>query len=643
MRKGQRRIRVAHCCVTIALVLATAGAARGDVIFKTWPPSYRWHTFYGSSDPESGGGVAVDGASRVTTIGLSYVAWVGPDGQGPLRAFAAGNANAVIIQTDGNGAYRWHSFFPCTLDGVAADDTGNLYVTGSSPKSWTGPAGKPPLHAHPGGASAIVVLKLDANGTYLWHTFYGSGHANYNNGGSAVAGDVWVTGHSAGGSWAGPAGQAPLGPFTGLEDAFVLRLTASGAYQWHSFFGSGADVGRAVAIDGAGDGVVLGRSQAAWNGPSARAPLNAYHGNATHPANLFVLKLRGADGAYQWHTFYGTGSDVGHSLTTAGSDIFVTGQSGAAWNGPAGQPPLSPYLAVPANPYTILALKLDGGGGYVWHGFFGSGGVAGNGVASDGLAVYIVGDSWAAWDGPGGKPPTTPFSGWSSIALLALGTDGAYRGHGFLGTATGAQGVAVRNGAVYVGGTGGATWNGPGGQPPRHPYSNFGDLVVVKVVPETLSLILSDEGTHLVGTMAAAGYGDLNLYDALVAMQASSAPSVAGVITDSFLDAVATCPANSEIFTSQLQGLAAGAAVAVSSDCAVQTVPVVGSALLGLPGTATLATALFSGAGSYSLTFSTTQDPLATWQANGTTYNAFAVAWAVKRGTLRRAVPRHRP
>jgi hypothetical protein len=637
---GARRLReTAFPSMFGVLVLAAATAASGEFGLRTWPPSFAWHTFHGSGDPESGGEVAADGASRVTTIGLSYAAWLGPAGQAPLRAFTAGQPNAFVVQIDRDGAYRWHSFFPCSIDGISTDGVGNLYLTGGSWKSWTGPAGQPPLHAHPGGASAIVVAKVDVNGTYLWHTFYGSGHSNYNNGGNAVTGEVWVTGFTSGGGWTGPAGQPPLAPFTGLQAAFVLKLSPTGAYQWHAFFGAGSENGYAVGIDKAGDGIVLGSSLVAWNGPSGQPPLHPYTGGPQGTANLFVLKLRGADGAYRWHTFYGTGADSGRGLAVLGSEIYVTGSSGAAWNGPGGRPPRNPYLAQPADPNVILALQLRGDGAYAWHAFFGSGGNSGNAIATDGLSLFVAADSWAAWKGPAGEPPSTPFSGWSSAALLALTTGGTYRGHGFIGTSTGAEGVAIREGAVYLGGTAGATWNGPADQAPRHAYANSGDVVVVKVVPATPSLILSDEGAGLIAAMVGAGRGGDSVFAAVVALRDNAIPALAEVIGEPFVAALATCPADSAVFATPLGEIAAGTAIAVSSDCTVQPVAESGRSRLGQPGSSTLAATL-PGIGAVDLTHATTEAPLVTWQAGGTTYNAFAIAWTVRHGAMYRRVSR---
>ena len=59
--------------------------------------------------------------------------------------------------------------------GIAVDGSGNVYVTGYSDATWTARQARVPLHAHSGGNDDIFVLKLNSSGAYQWHTFYGSG------------------------------------------------------------------------------------------------------------------------------------------------------------------------------------------------------------------------------------------------------------------------------------------------------------------------------------------------------------------------------------------------------------------------------------------------------------------------------------
>ena len=193
--------------------------------------------------------------------------------------------------------------------------------------------------------------------TYQWHTFYGSSNYNYGNG-IAVdgSGNVYVTGYSFA-TWNGPVSlgsPAPKNPYSGNYDIFVLKLDSSGAYQWHTFYGSssGYDAGYGIAVDGSGNVYVTGESGASWNGPSGQSPLNAYSG----AGDIVVLKLS-SSGEYQWHTFYGSSSyGEGDGLAVDGSgNVYVTGESGASWNGPSGQSPLNAY----SGSGDIVVLKMS--------------------------------------------------------------------------------------------------------------------------------------------------------------------------------------------------------------------------------------------------------------------------------------------
>jgi len=165
-----------------------------------------------------------------------------------------------------------------------------VYISGSSSVSWDGPAGQPPLHAY-SEERDIIVLKLDASGAFQLHTFYGSAEEGDYGASIAVGGSgVFITGGS-GASWDGPAGQAPLHAYSGknwIGDIIVLNLDFSGAYQWHTFYGSESDEwGNGIAADNSGV-YIIGVSRGSWNGPSDQAPLHTYSGGDD---DLVVLKL----------------------------------------------------------------------------------------------------------------------------------------------------------------------------------------------------------------------------------------------------------------------------------------------------------------------------------------------------------------
>jgi len=142
------------------------------------------------------------------------------------------------------------------------------------------------------------------------------------------------------------------------------------------------------------------------------------------------------------------------------------------------------------------------------------------------------------------------------------------------------------------------------------------------------TFILSDEGTGLINKLLNAGYGNLNLYEVLQQIVQDTNPSVAGIITPTFLKALHDCPASSPLFTTLLSSIPPGSSVAISDDCTVQFVSVYGASYYNQPGTATLNSDI-SGVGRGLFTHSTNPPtPLTSFPANGNTYNVFAIGWA---------------
>ena len=71
--------------------------------------------------------------------------------------------------------------------------------------------------------------------------------------------------------------------------------------------------------------------------------------------------------------------------------------------------------------------------------------------------------------------------------------------------------------------------------------------------------MLTNEGVNgLVSQLISDGYGNYNLYDALVVIQANTNPSVAGIITPAFLAALQNLPPSSAIFTTALKNVNPG-------------------------------------------------------------------------------------
>ena len=78
-------------------------------------------------------------------------------------------------------------------------------------------------------------------------------------------------------SWLGAGNAAPLHAYSGDADITLLQLNADGSYAWHSFYGSDSyDAAYDVVADGVGNLLVVGSSDISWLGDGDAAPLSPH-------------------------------------------------------------------------------------------------------------------------------------------------------------------------------------------------------------------------------------------------------------------------------------------------------------------------------------------------------------------------------
>ncbi|HTZ18733.1 MAG TPA: SBBP repeat-containing protein [Dissulfurispiraceae bacterium] len=448
-------------------------------------PVYSWHTFYGStgdSDENVAFAITTDTSGNVYVAGRSEGTWNGEGDVPPIDAYR-GYKDIFVLKLNSKGEHQWHTFHGSQYDDdsandIAVDQNGNVYVTGWSKYGWTGPSGHAPGNPFNGNTD-LFVLKLDKNGGYMWHTFYGS--ASYADQGMGIAvdstGNIYVAGGSKA-SWTGPDGQDPKHPFSGSADILVLKLDNGGGYLWHAFYGSSAnETAYGVALDSNANVYVTGYGQATWNGGSNKPPKHAFS-SLNNSDDIFVLKLD-KDSNYQWHTFYGSGDEDFADRIAADSSgsTYITGGSWAAWKGSDGQDPYHAYGG------GMFVLKLDSSGDYKWHTFYGGNQYdEARGIALDANGnIYLAGTSWS-WNGPDGQ---LPLHNQGQITVLKLDSNGGYKWHAFYGSDTSnyAMCIAVdRYGFLYTAGDSFAeTWNGDGDTLPLHAFNGTENIFVLKL------------------------------------------------------------------------------------------------------------------------------------------------------------------
>ena len=326
--------------------------------------TYIWHTFWGAKEhSDSAYNIDISYDGSVFVIGAT-ADWKGPDGQSPIHKHSGWGNDITLIKMDSSGTYKWHTFHGGE-EGIISDDigyclsintSGYINIIGSSSSAWNGPDEQMPINDHTGIFSDIVVLKLDEDGFYQWHTFYPANQDLSSYGITSDSnGNIYATWNSDD-AWDGPAGQSPLHPHSGgATDIVILKLDSNGEYQWHTFYGSGfRDYANALTLDRSGNILVTGNSVDFWEGPEGLLPFNA----PSSYENLFVLSVD-PEGNYLWHSFYGgDGVDRGRDIATDNDDnIFVAGSSDESWNWPDGGEPLHSFSG--GNDAVILKLNAS--------------------------------------------------------------------------------------------------------------------------------------------------------------------------------------------------------------------------------------------------------------------------------------------
>ncbi|MCP4678512.1 MAG: hypothetical protein GY854_23980 [Deltaproteobacteria bacterium] len=177
----------------------------------------------------------MDSEDAVYVVGSRNSDWTGPGGKTPLQPYNGdeNDFNMMVLKIDSNGAYKWHTFYRQFYRIfeylVASDSADNIYVVGASNQSWGGPGGEAPLNPYDGAEndSNTAILKIDSNGAYLLHTFYGGAGAknNANNLVSDNSDSIYIIGDS-NNPWTGPGGKPPLNQYSDCEDIVIVKLNS---------------------------------------------------------------------------------------------------------------------------------------------------------------------------------------------------------------------------------------------------------------------------------------------------------------------------------------------------------------------------------------------------------------------------------
>jgi hypothetical protein len=287
---------------------ASLTSAGLDDIFVVRLDAYGHHVWsrrFGAGNNDHADHVALDADGNIAVTG--YMRGSVDFGGGAITS--AGAADGFVAALDNTGTHLWSRGFGSTFDdggtGVAADPSGNIFVTGSfqDEVSFGGPA------LASAGLSDIFIAKYDAAGGHLWSTRFGDG--NFQTGSrlaADAAGNIVVVGSFFGTVDFGGGGFTS----SGLWDGFVAAYDGAGNYRWSRSFGSGFDDHAwDVAITPDGDVAVSGEF-------GGSADVGGGTMTSVGLADAFAA-VYDADDNFLWGRHYGdTGADIGRGVAVDG-------------------------------------------------------------------------------------------------------------------------------------------------------------------------------------------------------------------------------------------------------------------------------------------------------------------------------------
>ena len=284
----------------------------------------------------AGYGIAVDkdGNAYVVGNGLSV-----PTTPGAFQsARAAGGGDMFVTKLNTAGSALVYSTYLCGSGfevghAIAVDASGQAYVTGRT-YSDDFPTSQSAYQAARRGGVDAFVSKLNAEGSALLYSTYlgGSGFEESNGITLDSSDNAYITGETSSPDFPTTAG-ALQAHFTGLQDAFVSKLSSNGSVLVYSTY-VGGEVeaqGNAIAVDALGQAFFTG-----WTNSSDFPTTEGAFG-ATMPGTnpAFVSKVDSTGSTLLYSTYLG-GNCSQPGWGTAGNGIAVDADGHAYITGSTG-------------------------------------------------------------------------------------------------------------------------------------------------------------------------------------------------------------------------------------------------------------------------------------------------------------------
>ncbi len=271
-------------------------------------------TYLGGSGDEYGYGIACTGDDRYAITG--YTTSTDLPMIDPFQGCHGGGEYDAFVAWFCADSLRMSTFVGGTGDdyarGIAADDSGNVYVTG-----WTDSENFPVCNAiqpQLAGGDDCFILKFSPGGELLYSTYLGgTGSETARSIAVDCTGSVYLTGYTNSTDFPLAAPYQDL--FAGSYDAFIVKLSPDGTQMVYSTYygGSQLDVGRGIAVDSQGSVTILGETTSL--DLPLEQPLQSSYGGGDR--DMFMARLDSNGDSLIFGTYLGgNGTEYGLSIVT---------------------------------------------------------------------------------------------------------------------------------------------------------------------------------------------------------------------------------------------------------------------------------------------------------------------------------------
>lgn len=405
------------------LVLVSAGL----ISISIQAQELDWAVNFTATTSMSAQSSVVDGAGNIYTTGNFFDTVDFDPGPGVYNLTVVDVTDIYVTKLDAAGHLLWAKSFGAFAhdygNGIALDPSGNVVVTGAFNGTVDFDPGPAVFNLNSGGGQHIYVLKLDADGNFIWAKNAGSTTQTAAALDVAVSltGNVYVTGFFGGTADFDPGAGIFNLTSAGNGDAFVLKLNTAGNFVWAKRMGSSniswSESGQGIEVDGAENVYSSGVFYTTTDFDPGAGTFNL---TSAGQYDIYYQKLDAA-GNFVWaKKVGGTGYEQINDLTMdAAGNLYSTGQ----YDGTADFDPgagTANLTAVGGN--DIYVNKLDASGNYVWARSAGSTDFneRGNGVTVDASGnVYFTGGFHSVADFDPGAAVNNLTAGGSGDIFLA--------------------------------------------------------------------------------------------------------------------------------------------------------------------------------------------------------------------------------